>query len=362
MTESPITPDPRVLEAEASQQVLRLYDNTRISDWRRCGRYFYFRHVRDWTPDKKSAALIFGGSWHEAMDVIWAGYATTGKKEVNNLIDKAHDAFVEHWVKSGMQHPDEISADDLEYLGARTPGVAKEMIYEYWDARQHIFKDPSFSIIEIERPFAVPLDPNDLSLWYVGRLDKTFKFRGHTIIGEHKTTTSYKKDGPFRSDFLDSFTPNSQIDGYLYAGHNIYGKNMQGIWVDAALVHKSIHDGFEFIPIERMLPQLDAWLWETHYYLDQIEGNLSVLAERAVANVDYLAAFPKNTGSCSNFGGCPYSDVCRAVANPATLEEPPLGFKKEHWSPFDELKLEKLGFTIDKTGERPNETPAGDDA
>lgn len=688
------------ITAAVNAKILRLYDNTRISDWRRCGRYFYYRHVRDWTPDRKSPALIFGSSWHEGMDVIWAGHLTQGKKEVEALIDKASNAFVETWVKNGMQHPDEMSSDEAEFLGARTPMVATEMFWNYWDERQHIFKDPSFKLIDIERPFAVPLDPNDDSLWYVGRLDKIFGFRGYVNVGEHKclgvgtpvlkfdgsivpvesirvgdmlmgpnsaprkitsictgiqelfqvtptkgnpyivnkahilslkmtssrqsqrcgtekykggqtvnvavtdylkapsnfranakgwrasvdfesaalhphlspymlgvwlgdgncanqgitaiepeiiqeiqdyaiyrslairttgkgnsqthflsigkdkfrsnplldalrsfnlidnkhiplvykandrntrlevlagiidtdgnaqhngyritqknktlaedicylarslglaaympkhegtctnngavgeyyyiyvsgncsiipvrvprkrvdarkkkkdvlvtgidvipvgpgryygfelegddhlfllgdftvthnTTTSYKKDGPFRADFVDSFTPNSQIDGYLYAGHSMFKDKMQGVWVDASLVHKTVHDGFMFIPVERQLPQLDAWLWETHYYIDQIEGNLSVLEERKNAGVNYLAAFPKNTGSCSNFGGCQYADICRSVANPALLDEPPLGFKFEHWSPFDEIKLEKLGFSVDRAGERP---------
>jgi hypothetical protein len=52
-------------------QLDRLYDNTRISSFRNCARSFYYRHVLDMSGDGTSRALLFGGSWHAAMDKIW---------------------------------------------------------------------------------------------------------------------------------------------------------------------------------------------------------------------------------------------------------------------------------------------------
>ena len=331
---------------------LRLYSNNGISTWRKCARLYYFTHVRFWKPIGPKLDLVFGSSWHAAMDVIWAG-AKTPDKESPALIDRAYDAFTETWTELGLPHPDEISPDDLDFFTPKTPQIAHEMLYEYWDARQHIFKDPSFELIDIERPFAVPLDPNDETLWYIGKLDKIFRFRNQVVIGEHKSTRSYKKDGPFRSEYVDGFDPNSQVDGYLFAQHDMFsGTNkIGGVWIDAALAHKSVHDGFMFIPIEKKIEHLDAWLWETHYYIDQLEGNLEVLEERSAADTSYMAAFPKNTDSCGNFGGCPYRDICRAFPHPGKIEEPPPGFKYDRHTSWDEVKLEKLGFTVDRNGQ-----------
>ena len=326
---------------------VKLYDNSRISNFKRCPRYFLYRDMYDWTPDRKAPALIFGSGWHAGMDVIWRRHAAP-KQEFNSVADEAYQAFCGEWTKAGYADPSELSPDDLDELMPRTPMVAQEMFYNYIEERQYIFKDPSFELIDIERPFAVPLNPNDDSLWYVGRIDKIFRFKKRIKFGEHKTSTAYKKDGPFRGEFVDSFSPNSQIDGYLFYGRNEFGKEFDEVWVDAALVHKTVHDGFQIIPIARDFAHIDSWLYETMFWIDQIEMNKGVLRERSEMDTPYLAAFPKNTGSCGNYGGCSYGDLCRAISNPAKLQMIPMGYKEEHWSPFSEVKLEKLGFTPDK--------------
>lgn len=323
---------------------LSLWDNTRLTSYKTCPRQYLYRHVLHWTPEHKSPALIFGSGWHAALEVIWAGYATSDA-DLPDLIAKAYEAFCKTWVEMGLPAPEELTPDEIEHFLPRTPMIAQEMLYEYFEARKHIFRDPTFKLIDIERPFAVPLDPDNDSRWYVGRLDTTMSFRGQTIVVEHKTTTSYAKNGGFRSDFVDSFSPASQIDGYLYASKILYGDKVAGVWVDAALVHKSVHTAFKFIPVDRQFAQLDAFLWEVHFWIDNIQGNLAVLNERSGG--DYLAAFPKNTGSCQNYGGCPYRDICRMSPNPMKLNEIPMGFEVKKWEPFDELKLGKLGFSID---------------
>lgn len=326
---------------------VKLYDNSRISNFKRCPRYYLYRDIYDWTPDRKAIPLVFGSGWHAGMDVIWRRHKD-GKDQFNSIVEEAMVAFLGEWTHAGLPPPDEMSPDDIDEYLPRTPMVAEEMFYNYLEERQHIFKHPSFELLEIEQPFAVPLGPVDDSLWYVGRIDKTFRYNKRIIFGEHKTSTAYKKDGPFRAEFIDGFNPNSQIDGYQYRGHMEYGKEFGGVWVDAALVHKTVHDGFQIIPIEKQFSQIDAWLWETHNWIDQIELNKSVLKDRGDLDIPYLAAFSKNTGSCGNYGGCGFADLCRTVSNPAKLHDVPLGYKFEHWSPFDEIKLEKLGFTPDK--------------
>jgi hypothetical protein len=333
---------------------LRLYDNSRLSDYKKCPRYFLLRHCYNWTPTRKRLPLIFGSSWHAAMDVIWRNYAAP-KQQFERVIAEAYAAFIATWQENGMPHPDELSPDEIDEYTPRIPQIAEEMLYNYIEARQYIFKDPTFKLIDVEQPFAVPLDPDNESLWYVGRLDKVFELRNKVLFGEHKTTTSYRKSPtvPFRSEYLDSFSLSSQIDGYLYKQLMEYGDKAGGVYVDAALVHKTVHDGFTIIPIDKKFAQIEAWLWTAHQWIADIERNKAVLIERSALDLNYLAAFPQNTGSCGNFAGCDFADICRGVANPAKLEEVPMGFKIEHWSPFDAMKLEAIGFTPDRAGEPP---------
>lgn len=328
---------------------IRLYANTRLSTYKSCPRKWLFTYVLGWHPDRKSLALIFGSGWHAGQEVIWAR-AKESLTSPEAVAEAAYEAFCKTWIDAGLPHPDELTPDEIEDFTPRTPMIAKEMFYNYIEARKHIFSDETFEVLAIEKPFAVPLDPHDDTLWYIGIWDKVFKFRGQIVVGEHKTSSAYAKSGGFQRSFLDSFSPNSQIDGYIMAAHLIYGSKVAGVWVDAALVHKQHHDTFKFIPVDRHFTQLDAWLWEQHFWIDNIEGNLAVLKERADANLDYLAAFPKNTNSCSDFGGCTYRDLCSMVANPMKLEGTPLGFKKDFSNPFQNLNLAELGFVVDDAG------------
>lgn len=330
------------------------FDNTRLTSFKTCQRKYYYEHVRGWRRVGTALPLVFGGAWHAGMDSIWscAVEIRDGVKK-KDVVDLAYDAFVTHWTdpsEGALAHPDKLSADELSDMAPRTPMIAREMLHAYVDARAHLFSDPSFRVLDIERPFAVPLDPNDASLWYVGRLDKVFEYRGKVYVGEHKTTTSYKKGGPFRSDFVDSFSPNSQIDGYLFALRMAHRDKAAGVWVDAALVHKEVHDGFKIIPVDRQHAMIDAWLWETRNYIDQIEGNLAALAERENDDTPYLAAFPKNTAACTNYGGCPFADICKTIGNPAKEKTPPLGYKVDLWDPLSKIDLTKIGLDVPRKG------------
>lgn len=322
------------------------FDNTILSAFRTCPRLFYLRHQRNWVPDVKSTALIFGGAWHSAMDVVWSSWHLFRNGPIsadtrNAIARDAYLAFVAHWVDSGLKHPDELTIDDLDELTPRTPGIALEMINAYIEKRERLFSDPSFELISVEQAFSVPLDPDPANpLRYVGRLDKIARYQNRTWIFEHKTTSSYRKSPtvPFRSDFLDSFSPNSQLDGYVFALRLMHGNDAAGIQVDAALVHREVHDGFVIIPVDRHTHMTDAFIWNVRYWVDAIEDNRAALASRPNPELDpYLVAFPQNTAACGNYGGCAYRDICCTVANPAQLKEPPLGYRVEVWDPLEKL-------------------------
>lgn len=322
----------------------RFYDNTRISSFRTCPRKYYFRHILDWTGEGFVPPLTFGGAWHSAMDFVWKECCGThGHFKTEDIVRTAYsDGFLPHWLEEGGPDPDEMGSDVIEELGMRTPMVALEMLYNYVDERRGFLSE--IELLEVELPFAVPLDPEDETLFYVGRFDKVFRMKGGVYIGEHKTTSLFAKIGGFRSTFIDSFSPNSQIDGYLHALHMLYPDEAKGIWIDAALVHKNHHDIFKIIPIERQIDQLDSWLWETRDWIGQMEEQTSALSVLEKLNGSYMPAFPKNTNSCQDFArSCTYINLCKAWSNPRG-KELPAGLQIDKWSPFERLELGKIGL------------------
>lgn len=320
-----------------------LYDNTRISAYRRCPRYYFFRHVLDMITDydgesvKGALPLAFGGAWHESMDVVW-GMAASDKSD-HDLGLHAYAAFVNKWKEWDLPDPDQMGIDEQEAFTPRTPGVAAEMISEYIKQRRPFLK--KLEILNIERPFAVPLDQHRPDLFYVGRRDKDFRQEdGGIYTGEHKTTTWYAKATGFRDEWVQSFSPNSQVEGYIHSGHMDYGNDFKAVWVDGALVHKQVHDKFKFLPISRNLSRMEEWRQDTLQWVEDIETDL--LRWKAGQ-----PAFRRNTDSCFSYGKpCPFLDLCRFHEKPLEIDRdnPPEGFRTEHWSPFDELGLAELGL------------------
>lgn len=264
-------------------------------------------------------------------------------QDTMDIVKEGMKAFQAYWEENAIS-AELFESDNGGRPEIRNAQTAMEMLYNYVEERKGMLGSRDFELLEIEKPFAVPLDPDDQSLIYIGRLDKVFRYQKRIYIGEHKTTSMYKREGPFQNAFVDSFSPNSQVDGYLYAAYHTYGKEFKAVWIDAALVHKDIHDGFRFIPVERQFSQIDTWLWEVRYWISQIEANKEVYRDISGTpgighnSNPYLPAFPKNTVSCTQYGGCPYLDVCKMWSNPEEYDKP-TGFRVEKWEPFDELKL-----------------------
>lgn len=331
---------------------LLYYDNTRISTYRECNRKFYLRHIRDLTPEGDRVDLIFGQAWHEAMNVVWRGLGID-KKTAATVAKEAFLKFTAHWTEKGL--PDPQAPDGYQIITDRwptkNPWVALEMLANYIKQREGFIRD--CTEIEIERPFAVPLgitipytdtttgERTEEEVFYIGRLDKTVKHKQHgRLVVEHKTTGWYAKEGGFRSDYLESFSPNSQVDGYLFVGNSLFEGGLKGLWVDAALTHKSVHDKFKFIPIDRQFAALDAWLIETRIYVRRIVEEMNALEAGNLPEGPF-PLFPKNTGSCHTYAGCSFRDICKYVPDPRRLTLPG-GFKVERWEPFDLLKIGEI--------------------
>lgn len=317
------------------QQPMVYYDNTRLSDYKECPRKFFFRHIKHWRRKGIAMPLIFGLSWHEAMDVVWGLMGRTDDTKVHAL---AFERFCQEWVAQGQPMEEDANSEEIERWKMRRPSVASEMLWHYIQKVGPFIRESE--IINIERPFAVPLDPENPNLFYIGRLDKEIR-RGRSVhIVEHKTTTAFSKEHGFLLDYQQSWTPNSQIDGYLHSGHMLHGDDMKSVYVDAVLVHKVHHSIQKFIPVERMLTALDDWRNATQMWVDRVENDKAVYRSG-----DTESCFPMNTNSChGKYGQCSYIDVCKFVAKPMQRTTPPEGFEVERWSPFETLGMQKIGL------------------
>lgn len=320
---------------------MRLYDNTRLSEYKKCPRKYYFRHMRHWIrKGVKPAPLAFGGAWHSAMDVVW-GMISQGEKDDDKVGKEAMKAFLRTWKEEEQPWPMDIEQEKM--MAPRTPGIAAEMLVEYIRLRRNYIEN-TYELVSIEEPFLAPIDPSTDYFGYIGKRDKIVKFQGQYWAIEHKTTTLYDKKHGFRQSYLDSYSPNSQTDGYAHSLHMRYGKQAGGVLVDIALVHKTEHSWFKLLPLTRRTELLDSWLNDTRDWIFRIERDRDRLANDVSEEHEVMTAFPRNTESCFNYNTmCSYRDVCRFHENPHRLETPD-NFTEDKWNPVEELHLEKIGI------------------
>jgi hypothetical protein len=295
------------------------YDNTILSSYKDCPRKYFIRHRLNWRSEGTSMPLVFGLGWHSGMSAVWVNAQSTPPPE---LVDLATEAFLATWTEQGL--PARPGIEQLERLGARTPATAREMYTSYINKRWRMLVE--CDVLADERPFAVPM-PGFENVWYVGRMDKVIQTGGQTVVVEHKTTTDYKIDGGFNDAYLEGWNNDSQVKGYEFAGTLYYARDVQ-VWVDAALVHKKVHDAFKFIPIAHQVPILTEWVETTAEWIRRLQSD---------------TMFPKNESACNGkYGRCPYADICRSVADPRELGGCPPGFVEERWEPFSLLELDKI--------------------
>jgi len=264
------------------------------------------------------------------MDIVWLHAKRLDKME---LVQAGYAAFCTSWEEQGLSL--DLSLEQIEAASPRVPMVAAEMLHGYVRDRERILHEAD--LIASEQPFAVPIPGMD-GRWYIGRLDKVIRTT-ELIPLEHKTTTEYKKDGGFKASYIEGWFSDSQVKGYEFGG-GLFFPGVSQVWVDAALVHKTVHDKFRFVPVSHPMPMLQEWVEDTRNWVRRIEADTAG------------GYFPKNEGSCmGKFGPCPYLTICRTTPDPGRLGEPPAGYIAEAWEPFDILGLEKI-FNKESTNEQ----------
>ncbi len=311
---------------------INYYDNSRLADFKTCPRSYFIRHVLGWRREGNALPLTFGLSWHAGLEFLWAH---ANELSTDSLLAGTMTKFLETWTGEGL-NPN-LTMEEEDFFAPRTPGVASEMFYHYIQARKGLLQN--CTVVGNEQPFAVPI-PSLERTWYIGKMDKVIEYNGERLVIEHKTTTSYSIKQGFQPDYVESWGVSSQVKGYEF-GANLHYKGINGVWVDAALVHKKVHDQFKIIPISHNTTLLQEWVFNTTSWVRTVREHEEVFKE--TGNLTEKTCFPKNEESCfGKYGKCAFLDICRTVTDPTKLKEVPVGYVLDRWEPFDELGLSSI--------------------
>jgi len=272
----------------------KILDNSMISDFRLCPRYFQLRHIELLSPksDSNKFKAAFGTAIHEALEVWYSGGGA----------DAMDEAFKESWIPYEGQ-------DDS---GIRTIIKGLLILEEY--RKRFAKEDFKIEHTEIGGAFALG------EFLILFKCDGVVSKNGKIYIFEHKTSA--------HRGFLIT-KPNSQLDTYISGVRTLLDMDVEGaifnqIYFRKGRAKEDQRDTISFVREEtvRDEKELEEWRNDTLTFASQIDS---------CSNNDY---YPKNTNSCTAYGGCPFIHVCKLPPSDTRESVKEALYTKELWEPW----------------------------
>ena len=306
-------------------------DSSKLDDYLRCPRLYFYRHVLGWELDLPAHDLHFGESWHKAREhQLLHGY---------DDIVGAYDAFINCY----RQYFDP-ETDDM--YKPKNPTGALNALNKFAQERSADLNE--YRLIEIdgkkmtEISGTVPVDTNRV-LHY--RMDSILEHieDGMIISWDHKTTHEKYILG---SQWAEQFYLSIQNGTYTHCLYCIFpidkvlgiefcGTGFAHLLRGSANRPAGYHATLRRVPAFKTPDQMNTWLWTVNNLLDDIDRDMDRLMHCSDSD-EVLMSFPMNPTSCTDYRGCQFHDYCCSWANPLrSCEEPPLGFNISFWNPAE---------------------------
>lgn len=284
----------------------KVFDNSMISDYRLCPRYFEFRHIENLVPkgDPDNFKASFGSAIHEALEVFYEkmkeGLDFFDPEVEESVKGEMTTAFLNYW--SPFEGQDDI----------RTAAKGIIIVEKYYDT----FKEETFKVIETEIGGAITMGDYTIIL----KSDTLIEENNELKILEHKTSA--------HRGFLIT-KPNSQLDTYIVGVREITGREVKSailnqIYFRKGRSNEKQEDTVSFVREEtyRNEEEIKEWCEDTYAWCEAITRSLS------------RGYFARNPSACTSYGGCQYRQICESSDNSLqqTLKE--AMFEEKMWEPW----------------------------
>lgn len=265
-----------------------------LTTYRSCKRRFYHLYVQRIKPIGESIHLIAGGAFAAGLEAARNAQARTKHPlTADELALAAFPAFTRRW---GTFVADETETKNFHNTFHALEAYLAEF-HPYHDAIQPVRRTNGDAATEFN--FAIPLPvqhPSGDPFIFVGRFDLLGSFNGLPVVVDEKTTSAL---GPF---WLRQWDMRGQFLGYMWACKQL-GYAVDHVVVRGIAIQKTQHQ-FATVPVQYPQTLIDRW------YFELLNTLHSIVADFESGYWAY------NFGdACSSYGGCSFSDLCRA-ANP----------------------------------------------
>lgn len=244
-----------------------------------CRRKAYYSLERGLRGGDESEAQLFGSAIHKAMQAFYSATIVNGVRDFT--LEQMQDAFVDAAVP--LAH--------LPESDKRSIANGKKIIERYFETYQF---DPWVIVTDkdgpiVERSFETKLTPRIVLHGQVDCLLRNVE-TGEVVVCDHKTSSS------LGSDFLNSIKPNIQFSIYAWAMIQA-GFQINRVMVNGIQVAKTKTDLLRIFT--HRTPNDFEEMWQT------IKESVDLFEASKLSDF-----WPMNSGSCRNWGGCQYRDIC----------------------------------------------------
>jgi len=293
-----------------------IFDSSKIQDYLRCPRFYFYRHMLGWRHASPNNHLEYGQGMHLALEFLYAnGFTDT------NIVE-AYEIFLNHYRQHFGEHEDEL-------FFPKTPRRMLEAIAKYVVNYSRDLKD--YKVLYTEVAGSVPIAQDRLIHFRIDAIMEDSD--GNVFVLEHKTGSGHYL---WDSQWLLSI----QTGTYTHALYCIYPQErVKGVLVNGIhFLKRKTGDYIDFrrVPCWKTPDHMRVWHWNVLTHTDNIVHNMEALAE-ATDNDPTMACFPLNPTSCNMWNRlCEYHSYCCAWPNPLRrCQEPPLDMIVEFWNPND---------------------------
>ena len=319
-------------------------DSSKLDDYIRCPRYYFYHHLLGWSADGPEHDLIFGEAFHHAREhQLLFGY---------DDVQGAYEAFIKVYRKEFPPETDNL------YI-PKVPAAILHALKQFAELFKRDLIDNEVVELDGEKMTevagTVPVDEKRV-LHY--RMDSIMRRKEDGMIysWDHKTTSGkWIHDARWDRDLFLSIQ-NGTYTHCLYCLFPI--EQVLGVEFDktgfeylkkgSANRPAGYHVTTRRVPAYKTPEQMNTWLWLVNTILDEIERDMECLSHCTESD-EVLMAFRQNPKACSDYRGCEFHDYCLAWQNPLRCcYEPPLGFITRFWNPMErEATVKKdLNFQI----------------
>lgn len=285
-----------------------IIDSTKLRTFKSCPRKYLYNYALCWVPDYPNVHLEFGVAWHLAKEFLLL-HGTN-----SNNVEHAYEEFLGHY----RQFFDAESDGDR---APKSPGYAIEALLDY--VKKFSAVNNTWKVLGTEIALkCVVGDGYVMSMKMDALIEDA---NGDIWVLDHKTAG---RD----SGWDDSWNMSFQMSGYVHAAKRHFGERVKGALIDVTLLRKSSCES-KRVAIYKSDQEMREWNWTARMDFLTLENewnNLDVCA----SSEPLLHCFRKNTESCTQWGRCPYMNLCIACGNPlSNAERVPIGFRKSVWNP-----------------------------